>query len=101
MHVDADEEHQYIAVNELVGGLLETEPDQAGAVLFGAKAVALVERTFAQHVVAAWRTTGPPCGRRDGRLHRFSGRSPLPSHGEHDGEGSGKDPVNEVGDLLN
>jgi hypothetical protein len=55
VHVEADEEHQYVAVDELVGGLLETEPDQAEAVLFGAKAVALIERLFAEHVVAAWR----------------------------------------------
>jgi hypothetical protein len=53
-HVEADEEHQYVAVDELVGGLLETEPDQAGAVLFGAKSVAFVERIFADHVVSAW-----------------------------------------------
>ncbi len=55
VHVEADEEHQYVAVDELVGGLLEDEPDQAGAVLFGAKSVALVERIFADHVVSAWR----------------------------------------------
>ena len=55
VHVVADEEHQYVAVDDLVGGLLETEPDQGGEVLFGAKAVALVERTFAAHVVSAWR----------------------------------------------
>ena len=55
VHVEADEEHQYIAVNDLVGGLLEAEPDQAGAVLFGARAVDLVERIFADHVVSAWR----------------------------------------------
>ena len=55
VHVEADEEHQYVAVDELVGGLLETEPDQAGAVLFGAKAVAFVERVFADHVVSAWK----------------------------------------------
>ena len=54
VHVEADEEHQYVAVDELVGGLLETEPAQAGAVLFGARAVALIERHFADHVVAAW-----------------------------------------------
>ncbi len=55
VHVEADEEHQYVAVDDLVGGLLETEPEQAGEVLFGAKAVALVERIFAAHVVSAWR----------------------------------------------
>ena len=55
VHVVADEEHQYVAVDDLVGGLLKTEPDQGGEVLFGAKAVALVERVFAAHVVSAWR----------------------------------------------
>jgi hypothetical protein len=55
VHVEADEHHQYVAVDELVGGLLEAEPEQAGAVLFGAKAVAFVERVFAEHVVSAWR----------------------------------------------
>lgn len=55
VHVEADEEHQYVAADELVGGFLEAEPDQAGAVLFGAKAVAFVERAFADHVVSAWK----------------------------------------------
>jgi hypothetical protein len=54
VHVEADEVHQYIAVNELVGGLLEIEPDQAGSVMFGARAVGLVEGAFADHVTAAW-----------------------------------------------
>ncbi len=55
VHVEADETHQYIAVNDLVGGLLEAEPGQSGAVLFGARAVELVEQIFADHVVSAWR----------------------------------------------
>jgi uncharacterized membrane protein len=56
VHVEADEIHQYIAVNELVGGLLETEPEQAAAVMFGARALGLVEGAFAHHVVSAWRS---------------------------------------------
>jgi hypothetical protein len=56
VHVEADEVHQHIAVNELVGGLLETEREQAGAVVFGAKAVAMVERAFAEHVVSSWKS---------------------------------------------
>ena len=55
VHVEADEEHQYVAIDELVGGLLKAEPLQAGAVLFGTKTLALVERTFAEHVVSAWK----------------------------------------------
>jgi len=54
-HVTADEVHQYLAVNELVGGLLEAEPEQAGAVMFGARAVGLIESTFANYVVSAWK----------------------------------------------
>lgn len=56
VHVEADESHQHVAVDELVGGLLDAEPDQAGAVLFGAKAVALIETEFAAHVVSAWKS---------------------------------------------
>lgn len=56
VHVEADELHQYIAVDDLVGGLLETEPEQASAVIFGARAVALVEAAFADHVVSAWKS---------------------------------------------
>ena len=56
VHVEADEVHQYVAVNELVGGLLEDEPDQAAAVMFGARAAAFVESAFAGHVVSAWKS---------------------------------------------
>lgn len=55
VHVEADATHQHIAVDELVGGLLETEPHQAGEVLFGARALALIEQNFARHTVAAWK----------------------------------------------
>jgi Iron-containing redox enzyme len=55
VHVEADEIHQHVAVNDLVGGLLEAEPGQAGAVMFGARAVALVEGAFASHLVSAWK----------------------------------------------
>ena len=55
VHVEADEDHQYIAVNDLVGGLLQAEPNQAKTILFGARAVELVERVFAEHIVSAWR----------------------------------------------
>jgi hypothetical protein len=55
VHVEADQVHQHVALDDLVGGLLETEPEQAPAVLFGARAVALVESAFADHVVSAWK----------------------------------------------
>jgi hypothetical protein len=56
VHIQADELHQHIALDDLVGGLLEAEPDQASAVMFGARAVALVESTFADHLVSAWKS---------------------------------------------
>jgi hypothetical protein len=56
VHIQADELHQHIALDDLVGGLLEAEPDQASAVMFGARAVALVESAFADHLVSAWKS---------------------------------------------
>jgi hypothetical protein len=58
VHVEADQAHQHIALHDLVGGLLETEPEQASAVLFGAQAVPLVESAFADHLVSAWKGNG-------------------------------------------
>jgi hypothetical protein len=55
VHVEADEAHQHVAVNDLVGGLLEVEPEQAQAVMFGARAIGLVESAFAGHLVSAWK----------------------------------------------
>lgn len=54
VHVEADEGHQYVAVDDLVGGLLEREPGQAGELLFGAQALGVIERNFAEHAVSAW-----------------------------------------------
>lgn len=56
VHVEADEAHQHVAVNDLVGGLLEAEPEQARAVMFGARAIGLVESAFAGHLVSAWKS---------------------------------------------
>jgi hypothetical protein len=56
VHVEADEVHQHIALNDLVGGFLATEPTQSSAVLFGARAVSLIESAFADHVVSAWKS---------------------------------------------
>jgi len=54
VHVEADELHQHIAVDNLVGGLLASEPNLADEVLFGARAVGLVERAFTEHVLTSW-----------------------------------------------
>ena len=56
VHIQADELHQHIALDDLVGGILEAEPDQSCAVMFGARAVALVESAFTDHLVSAWKS---------------------------------------------
>ena len=54
VHVSADEVHQDIALYDLVGGFLKDEPEQASEVVFGARAISLVEATFAEHLVRTW-----------------------------------------------
>lgn len=51
VHVRADEVHQHLAANDMVGGLLEDEPDLARDVQFGARALSLVERRFSEHLL--------------------------------------------------
>jgi hypothetical protein len=59
VHVAADARHQVIALDDMVGGLLIDEPELAGDVVFGARALAAVERRFADALLAAWRMGGP------------------------------------------
>lgn len=53
-HVLADEHHQVVAVKDLVGGLLQVEPELSGDVVHGARTLAAVEAAFAHHVLDAW-----------------------------------------------
>lgn len=53
-HVDADERHQIVALEEMVAGLIEDEPFLGGEVLFGARCLAAAERLFASAVLDAW-----------------------------------------------
>ena len=55
VHVEADARHERIAVDDLLTGLLEVEPDLAGDVVFGARAMFEVEARLAAHVLASWR----------------------------------------------
>ena len=55
VHVAADEHHGRLAIDEMVGGLLITEPDLAADVVFGAAALARVEARFAGAVLRAWK----------------------------------------------
>jgi hypothetical protein len=54
VHVSADARHQVVALDEMVAGLLEEEPELAGEVVHGAQALSVVEAAFARHVLTAW-----------------------------------------------
>lgn len=53
-HVESDVAHERIALNEMVGGLLVDEPSLSDDVVFGARALDLLERRFAERLLAAW-----------------------------------------------
>jgi hypothetical protein len=53
-HVKADERHQQVALHGMVAGLIEQEPFLGGEVVFGARALTLVEGLFASHLLDAW-----------------------------------------------
>jgi hypothetical protein len=53
-HVTADEVHQHVALDDMVGGLLEAEPHLAREVLFGARALAQIEGRFSAHLLDRW-----------------------------------------------
>ena len=68
VHVEADAHHQLLASSEMAGRLGQDEPELAGDILFGARAVMAVEARFTQHVLGCWsagrsslrRPLGPP-----------------------------------------
>lgn len=53
-HVEADAVHENIAAYDMAGGLARTEPELAGDILFGARALLFLEDRFARHLLAAW-----------------------------------------------
>jgi hypothetical protein len=53
-HVEADAVHEVIALHDLAGGFGVAEPQLAGDVLFGARAIMLLENRFACHLLDAW-----------------------------------------------
>lgn len=53
-HVVADARHQVIARNDLAGGLVDTEPMLGGEIVFGARALSLVEVRFTRHLLERW-----------------------------------------------
>ncbi|WP_030420435.1 iron-containing redox enzyme family protein [Streptomyces sp. NRRL F-5065] len=54
-HVEADAVHEQIVRHEVIGGLLEEEPDLAADVAFGVDATGHVEDRFSARLLADWR----------------------------------------------
>ncbi len=53
-HVEADAVHENIAAYDLAGGLARQEPELAWDIVFGARALLLLEDRFARHLLGAW-----------------------------------------------
>ncbi|NKQ53036.1 iron-containing redox enzyme family protein [Amycolatopsis sp. K13G38] len=54
-HIEADAVHEQVLRRDVIGGLLESEPELAGDVVFGIQATGLLEDRFAEHVLTSWR----------------------------------------------
>lgn len=55
VHVVADAHHSTVGAEELAGGLVEQEPELLEQVMFGAAAVSVLERAFADHALRSFR----------------------------------------------
>ena len=54
-HVVADARHEVVALRDMVASLADDEPDLGPQIVFGARALAYVERVFASSLLEAWR----------------------------------------------
>jgi hypothetical protein len=53
-HVEADAVHENLAAHELAGGLARQESELVPDILFGARALLLLDDRFGRHVLGAW-----------------------------------------------
>ena len=54
-HIEADADHEIVAARGMAGGLIDAEPELVRDVLFGARALILLEARFAERLLEAWR----------------------------------------------
>ncbi|MEW2355464.1 iron-containing redox enzyme family protein [Spirillospora sp. NPDC029432] len=54
-HVEADAVHEQVLRHDVVGGLLETDPDLASDVVLGVQATGLLEQHLEDHLLGSWR----------------------------------------------
>jgi hypothetical protein len=64
-HVVADAVHEDVARRELVGALIADEPQRAGDVVFGARALSTAEAAFTSHLLSSWRAGSSSLHRAD------------------------------------
>lgn len=55
-HIEADAVHEQIMRRDVIGSLLEQEPDLKGDVVFGVQATELLEARLADHLLSSWRS---------------------------------------------
>jgi hypothetical protein len=53
-HIEADAVHEQVLRHDVIGDLLDREPELAGDVVFGVQATELLEARFGTHVLDAW-----------------------------------------------
>lgn len=58
VHVEADITHEIVASRQLAAALAAAEPALAGDVLFGARALMVLEERFSRHLLDAWHRGG-------------------------------------------
>jgi hypothetical protein len=54
-HVEADAVHEQVLRHDVVGDLLDREPELAADIVFGVRATEFLESRFGEHVLSAWR----------------------------------------------
>ncbi|WP_405782784.1 iron-containing redox enzyme family protein [Streptomyces sp. NBC_00859] len=78
-HVEADAVHEQVVRREVIGGLLEDEPQLAADIVLGVEATGHLEDRLADHLLAAWRNGDTalrtPPGGTAAHTAPFSGRS--------------------------
>ncbi|WP_434446231.1 iron-containing redox enzyme family protein [Lentzea sp. E54] len=55
-HVEADAVHEQIMRRDVIGSLMEQEPELRADVVFGIQATELLERRLADHLLSSWRS---------------------------------------------
>jgi hypothetical protein len=57
-HVEADAVHEAVAAHDVAGGLARQEPELAADIVFGARALVLLDARFAGELLGAWESGG-------------------------------------------